>query len=343
MANLPTLLFIPGAWHKPTCFHKVIDILQHRYHLKCVTVTLSSTKGNPEATFKDDLDAARAVLTNETSAGRDVLLIAHSYGGMIGNSAIKGFTRTYGAKEDTSTATSTSTSSSIQQISRHHPPSTGHVIGLVLITSGFTLTGLAMMDLFFGIPPPFMRKNTATGFSELVTPPRKAFYHDLTADEAEEAIAQLTPQSSKALFEGGEYAYSGWKDVPLWYIGATEDGSFPVVAQRINVGMARSMGANVEHRELRTSHSPFLSQPEEVVKILVDAVEVFTGRSTGVMASNDALKEDIIVPATNLWKPRSWLTYGLPLMFGHVLGRCVNIVGWTRSLFRRICEISYPR
>src|SRR5688572_18616211 len=108
MATLPTLLFIPGAWHKPTCYHKIIDILQQRHHIKCVTVTLPSTKGDPEATFKDDLDAARAVLTNETSAGRDVVVIAHSYGGMVGSSVIKDFTRSRGEKEDIATATSTS-------------------------------------------------------------------------------------------------------------------------------------------------------------------------------------------------------------------------------------------
>ncbi|KAH7066345.1 Alpha/beta hydrolase family-domain-containing protein [Paraphoma chrysanthemicola] len=330
MANLPTLLFIPGAWHKPTCYDKTIGILEQKYRFKCVKVTLPSTKGDPEATFKDDLDAARAVLTSETSAGRDVVVIAHSYGGMIGSSSIKGFTRTPGAKEDTATATSTS--SSIQPISRRHPTPTGHVIGLVLITSGFTLTGMALMDVFFGIPPPFMRKNEATGFSELVTPPRKVFYHDLPAEEAEEAISRLAPQSSKAMFEGGEHAYSGWKDVPSWYIGANEDGSFPVVAQRVNVGMARSMGASVEHRELRTSHSPFLSQPEEVVQILVEAVGAFIGDKVKLETENGSLKA-ITVPELSLLSPYTWFRFGVPLALGHVLGRGIIMFGWLRSLW----------
>ncbi|XPS78437.1 hypothetical protein M3J09_010450 [Ascochyta lentis] len=88
----PTLIFIPGSWHKPTCYKKVIDTLEERYRLKCIAVTLPSTTGNPESTFKDDLDAARTAIALETTQGRNVIVIAHSYGGMVANSAIKNFT-----------------------------------------------------------------------------------------------------------------------------------------------------------------------------------------------------------------------------------------------------------
>ncbi|KAK6713223.1 hypothetical protein SNK05_007676 [Fusarium graminearum] len=49
--------------------------------------------GNPEATFKDDVDAARSAIMQETENGRDVIVIAHSYGGTVGNSAVKGFSK----------------------------------------------------------------------------------------------------------------------------------------------------------------------------------------------------------------------------------------------------------
>jgi pimeloyl-ACP methyl ester carboxylesterase len=332
MSNLPTLLFVPGSWHKPTCYSKIIQVLEERHHFKCVAVTLPSTKGDPEASFKDDVDAARAILTRETREGRNVVVIAHSYGGMVGNSAIKDFTRPQAKLKDTTTATTTS--SSIQPTNRPQPPTTGHVIGLVLIASGFTLTGLSFMDPLFGIPPPGWRVNKDTGFAELVTPPRELFYHDLPIDEAEEAISQLTPQSLRALFEGGEYSYAGWKDVPSWYIGTTEDRGLPVVLQRLNVGMAREMGAHVEHRELQSSHSPFMSQPEEVVRILEEAVEAFDGRRNEQSRSEEHDK-NISVPAVSIWAPYSWLRFGLPSTFGHILGRCIIIFGWTRSLFVR--------
>ncbi|GLI79820.1 hypothetical protein PoHVEF18_008161 [Penicillium ochrochloron] len=70
------------------------------------------------------------------------------------------------------------------------------------------------MDPFFGRPPPAWRVNNETGYAELVTSPRELFYHDLPEEEANYWISQLTSQSLKALFEGGEYTYAGWTDVP---------------------------------------------------------------------------------------------------------------------------------
>jgi pimeloyl-ACP methyl ester carboxylesterase len=320
MSNLPTLVFIPGSWHKPICYDKVIKLLQEEHKLNCISITLPSTSGGPEATFKDDLDVAREAISIETNKGRNVIVVAHSYGGMVGNSAIKGFANTN--QNQTSTTTTTTTK--------------GYVIGLILIASGFTLTGLAFMDPFFGHPPPSWRVNNDTGYAELVTPPRELFYHDLPAEEAEYWVSQLTTQSLKALFEGGEHTYAGWRDVPAWYIGTVEDRGLPVLAQRMTVGMAREMGGSVEHRELQTSHSPFLSQPEATVKIMLDAIAAFTKnqpeRDESVISGRGNVM--ITVPKVDLWQPLTWLKFGIPLVVGHVMGRCILLFGTGRWLWK---------
>lgn len=307
MSDLPTLVFTPGAWHRPTCYDKVMKALREQHQIRCTSFQLPSTVGDPMATFKDDLDAARVTIANETTEGHDVILVAHSYGGMVANSAIKYFTEPQVAQ--------------------------GRVVGLVLIASGFTLTGLSFMDPFFHVPPPAWRVNKETGFAEIVTSPRELFYHDLTAEEADEWVSQLTPQSLKALFEGGEHSYAGWRDVPIWYIGTTEDRGLPVVAQRLNVGMAREMGATVEHRELNSSHSPFLSQPDEVVHLLVEATRAFTGKVVEDVKV-DGRRKEIMTPLATIWKPSSWLKYGLPMMFGRILGRSVLLFYGVRTLWR---------
>ncbi|KFY24676.1 hypothetical protein V493_05100 [Pseudogymnoascus sp. VKM F-4281 (FW-2241)] len=323
MFDLPTLVFIPGSWHKATCYDKIIKPLQEQHKLKCIAVTLPSTTGNPEATFKNDIDAAQTAISGETTQGRNVVVIAHSYGGMVGNSAIKGFTK----PRDTVATSSTSPSTSDQS----QPPNNGFVIGLILIASGFTFTGLAFMDPFFGHPPPSWRVNKTTGYAELVAPPRELFYHDVPEEEADYAVSQLTTQSLKSLFEGGEHSYAGWMDVPVWYIGTVEDRGLPVVAQRLNVGMAREMGGNVEHRELQTSHSPFLSQPEETVGIVVEAVEAFSGKPVEKELRVRRGGNEM-VPAVRFWQPLTWYRFGLPLLFGHLIGRGVLIFRWTRRL-----------
>ncbi|GFF31248.1 hypothetical protein IFM51744_01381 [Aspergillus udagawae] len=230
--------------------------------------------GDPAATFKDDIDAAREAISSETNQGRNVVVLAHSYGGMVGNNAIKGFTRPQDATA----------------------PTTGYVIRLVLIASGFTLTGLSFMDPFFGRPPPSWRVNGETGYAELVA-------------------LRLTPQSLKALFEGDEHAYAGWKDVPVWHIGTVEDRGLPVLVQRVQVGMAREMGGSVEHGELQTSHSPFLSQPDVTARIILEAVEAFTGKQAGNESTMSGRGDAISVPMARLWQPFTWFRFGLPMAF----------------------------
>jgi hypothetical protein len=189
------------------------------------------------------------------------------------------------------------------------------------------------MDPFFGRPPPSWRVNSATGYAEIVVNPSEFFYHDLPLEEAEFWTSQLTTQSLKALFEGGEYSYAGWKDVPVWYLGTVEDRGLPVVAQRMAVGMAREMGGKVEHRELQTSHSPFLSRPEETTRLVLEAVESFVGTSIDNRPKG-GVGAVVISPAPRLWQPLTWFQFGLPLVFGRILGRSYLVFTWVRGLWR---------
>jgi len=311
MPNEPTLVFVPGSWHRPTCYDTLIELIEPK--LKCVAVSLPTTAGNPEATFKDDVDAAQKLIFAETRSGRDVVVIAHSYGGMVGNSAIKGFAKSKNGSNSEE----------------------GHVIGLILIASGYNLTGVAFMDPFFGRPPPGWRVNNETGYADIVTPPRELFYHDLLQSEAEYRVSQLTTQSLKTLFEGREYSYAGWRDVPSWYIGTVEDRGLPVLAQRMSVGMAREMGASVEHRELQTSHSPFLSQPALTAKIIFEAVAAFMDSDNGKSISQAQESENcaIVRPGLALFQPLTWFKFGIPMAFGRLLGRGILLYSWVRRLW----------
>lgn len=314
MSPLPTLVLVHGSWHQANCYDKIVKLLQPK--LKCIAVSLPSMANNPEATFKDDMDTVSAAIADETSNGRNVIVVAHSYGGMPANSAIKGFAK----PKDLSTDSAQSSDK-------------GYVVGLILIASGFALAGLSFMDPFFGNPPPQWKVNKETGYADIVVSPREFFYHDVPDDEVEYWISQLTTQSLKALFEGGEYAYEGWRDVPVWYIGTSEDKGLPVAAQRLGVGAARSMGARVEHRELQTSHSPFLSQPEATVEIMLEAVKDFTGVAVQ-LDEEDKSKAVVTLPRAMLFRPLSWFRFGLPLAFGHFVGKSILLFRWGRSLWR---------
>ncbi|MBE3048170.1 hypothetical protein IMZ48_37825 [Candidatus Bathyarchaeota archaeon] len=121
--------------------------------------------------------------------------------------------------------------------------------------------------------------------------------------------------------------------MPAWYIGTVEDRGLPVAVQRMSVGMAREMGASVVHREMQTGHSPFLSQPEQTVGFVVEAVEAFTGKSV-VNEPARVRGGEMAVPEARLWEPLTWFKFGLPLIFGRVLGRCILVFGWGRRLWK---------
>lgn len=251
MTNRPTFIFVPGAWHIAATWDKVTSLLNSQGY-KSTSVTLPSTAGDPDATFFDDVQAVRTAIISSTSLGRNVILVAHSYGGHVGASAIKDVPTTKNPSQD---------------------PTSGKVIGIAIMATGFNVTNMAFMDMLGGQPPPTWRADTESGFAVFTNnpPPAELFYHDLPASEAEWWTSKLTKHSLKALFEGGEHAYAGWKDVPCWYLVTTEDRTLPVEAQRKMAGMAREAGGSVEVREVRSGHSPMLARAEDTAKFLVEA------------------------------------------------------------------------
>lgn len=83
-----------------------------------------------------------------------------------------------------------------------------------------------------------------------------------------------------------------------------------------------------EHRELQTSHSPLLSQPEATVMIKLDAIAALT---KGAARDDSALSESrdsvIAVPKAKSWQPLTCLGFRIPLAFGHVIGRWIILFG----------------
>lgn len=253
MSPKPTFVLIPGAWHGADIWDKVVSLLADAGY-KSVAVDLPSTSGDPSTTFLDDVEAVRGAMVSETDGGRDVVLAVHSYGGHVGQSALKGLSANRSA--DTS------------QLS-------GKVIGLAMMATGFNHAGLSFIDSVGGKPPPFWRADTENGFAELVGDPTPLFYHDLPEEEGMAWAAKLQPQSLKSLFEGAEHGYAGWKDVPVWYLITVEDRGLPVEAQRWMASDATEQGADVKSREIKSGHSPMLSKSEETTAFLVEAASAF--------------------------------------------------------------------
>jgi pimeloyl-ACP methyl ester carboxylesterase len=86
--STPTFLLIPGAWHLPAYFDPVISYLSN-HHYPSVAVTLPDVNSSPAATsIQSDVSVAADALTALLNNGSDVIVVMHSYGGMVGTDAV---------------------------------------------------------------------------------------------------------------------------------------------------------------------------------------------------------------------------------------------------------------
>ena len=92
-------------------------------------------------------------------------------------------------------------------------------------------------------------------------PPQQLFFGDVSAELADQSAARLLTQSVLAFTD--ELTAAAWHDTASTYIITEQDAIFPVPAQE---ALAARSGSSVSR--LDTSHSPFLSQPDEVVRII---------------------------------------------------------------------------
>ena len=90
MSSHPTLVFVHGGWHSPACFSKVTASLA-TYGYSCHVPELPSTGALASTkTGEDDSLMIRKVVQECADSGEDVVMIAHSNGGISACNALEG-------------------------------------------------------------------------------------------------------------------------------------------------------------------------------------------------------------------------------------------------------------
>lgn len=94
----PVLVIVPGSFSPPHFYHTLRDAIQ-RHDIECFVVkTPSVGRRDPElpATLSDDAAAVQAVTRKFADEGKDVVLMAHSYGGLPATQSLEGTAKTGG-------------------------------------------------------------------------------------------------------------------------------------------------------------------------------------------------------------------------------------------------------
>lgn len=107
---------------------------------------------------------------------------------------------------------------------------------------------------------------------------REAFHEAFAADvdpESARVMAAAQRPYAAAAFAGTPSGPLAWKTLPCWYLLGTEDKAIPPALQRF---MAERAHATIV--EVPASHVSFMSQPEAVTQLIVEAVEMTTHSRT---------------------------------------------------------------
>jgi len=171
-----------------------------------------------------------------------VIIFTHSYGGVVGGAAAAGLSK--------------ATRSSRNEL--------GGVVGLVYLVGNIVLEGETLLQANGGAYPPFIKKGNPSPGLAVIEPVIQTLYAD--------ADATLAPALEAAMVPHALAAFETPAPAPAWaepafdgrraYIRTLDDQCNPLFLQDI---WLEKSGVSWDVTDLKTSHCPFISCPEEVV------------------------------------------------------------------------------
>ena len=93
MSTKPTFVLVPGNFLPPAYYATAVERLEsHSFPTKLVTLA-STGSSEPLSSNKPDIAAIQIVLEDLVNAGKEVIVVAHSYAGVPACEAVKGLGR----------------------------------------------------------------------------------------------------------------------------------------------------------------------------------------------------------------------------------------------------------
>lgn len=229
----PTIVLVHGAFAESASWNGVIARLQ-QHGVRAVAVA------NPLRSLSGDAQYVRDVIA---SIGGPIVLVGHSYGGMVITEAA--------AENDA-------------------------VVGLVYVAAFVPETGLSAFDLSTSEPGSTLGAAlaaypVATGGDEFAIRP-EVFHHQFAADVSDDEAALMAatqrPVTQAALSEALPTPRPAWKDIPSWHVFGDQDLNIPVAVHRAGAARSASRGT---HEIAGASHAVAVSQPEAVAATIAEA------------------------------------------------------------------------
>lgn len=240
----PGIVLVTGAWHTPVHFEVLRVALEAEGYE--TYVPRLPTLGSTGLTWRDDAAAIQKAVEKRMDEGKEFIVAAHSYGGVPGCCATKGFTV-------------------------HDRAAAGKRGGFraILFIAAFAIPepGVDLLTAFGGKFPEWMAHEhpyTSRGASSFVHPTAHyAFYSDVPKEDADRYFELLEKQSQSA-YELPVDCVPSNCGIPHTFLICENDQAMLLPFQEMLI--ARIPTLRVER--CSAGHSPFITQPERVIEVL---------------------------------------------------------------------------
>ncbi|KAL2828013.1 Alpha/beta hydrolase fold-1 [Aspergillus cavernicola] len=258
----PTIVLIHGGWHTPALYEKLTSHLKslgHEVHVP----RLPSMNGArpPNADLFTDTALIRGYVESLADAGRDIVVLMHSYGGQVGTHALLGL----GAE--------TRRRAQLQQQKQQRQwrgGGGGGVVRLVYVAAFALGEGESMIGMVKEMGDEALIL-LAFDFAEDGTvldrdPGGLLVGPGLEEEELEGYVGRFERWNGTGMYQGLEGC--AWREIPVSYVCTKNDMTVPFGYQQVMIGKLRGEGKEVETFELATGHCPQLTMPKELGEIV---------------------------------------------------------------------------
>lgn len=241
----PTIVLIPGAWHQPLHYTTFTNSLESQgYPVRALKLP-SVDPSDPTATTLETEAAfvREKLLLPELDAGNDVIIIAHSYGGVVAGAAAKGLGR-----EDRGEGKSA-------------------VLGWLFMCALMGFTGQKLLKTKEDLAP-WATLHEDKGVCT-IPDPRSCVYTHVADEEAVKKATETVGTHSWTAFHS-ESPAQAWEDAH-WdgkrvYVRCAQDQA---VAAGVQDWFLQSTGVKWEVESLEDAgHSPFMSHVGELTELV---------------------------------------------------------------------------
>jgi pimeloyl-ACP methyl ester carboxylesterase len=252
---LPTIVLVHGAWHQPANYQTFIDALSSA-GFSVLTPRLPSCTNDyttpPSVSVPEDVAVIKTVLMERVNAGEDVLLLMHSYGGLVGTEAV---------------------TADLLRTTRAARGQPGGVIHLLYLCAYVLEPGTSIIDICkaAGLFPNWSQfiTNFKDGSTFPVDPSISFFSGEAKPDVLKTALPLLLRSPLSAFNTPARSEV--WKGLPVTYVSTLRDYAVPHVFQMIMVEQVERAGGDVVTRTWDTSHSVFITEMRAMVDLALKA------------------------------------------------------------------------